>query len=143
MSIASLLSIKVTSPITHMVSSAVRGVVASLLGMWIFHDIITTYVPFHKRYNNYSIWYYKPLEAARHQLQPSFSDLPGIPGSNTKNPFHLQTEVLKVLMNALKWRIWNLESVRRRNENPSEKDENSRLLPSTRFIPGHCCSIIP
>lgn len=44
MSIASLLSIKVTSPITHMVSSAVRGVAASLLGVWLFHDIITTYV---------------------------------------------------------------------------------------------------
>jgi GDP-fucose transporter C1 len=43
MSIASLLSIKVTSPITHMVSSAVRGVAASLLGMWLFHDIMTTY----------------------------------------------------------------------------------------------------
>ncbi|KAH8829234.1 hypothetical protein DL96DRAFT_1696115 [Flagelloscypha sp. PMI_526] len=42
MSIASLLSIKVTSPITHMISSAVRGVAASLLGMWLFHDIITT-----------------------------------------------------------------------------------------------------
>ncbi len=42
MSIASLLSIKVTSPITHMVSSAVRGVAASLLGMWLFHDVITT-----------------------------------------------------------------------------------------------------
>ncbi|XP_006455192.1 hypothetical protein AGABI2DRAFT_194846 [Agaricus bisporus var. bisporus H97] len=41
MSIASLLSIKVTSPITHMVSSAVRGVAASLLGMWLFLDIIT------------------------------------------------------------------------------------------------------
>ncbi|KAF8635707.1 hypothetical protein AX15_000331 [Amanita polypyramis BW_CC] len=42
MSIASLLSIKVTSPITHMISSAVRGVAASLLGMWLFQDIITT-----------------------------------------------------------------------------------------------------
>uniref|UniRef100_A0A8H8CI71 Sugar phosphate transporter domain-containing protein n=1 Tax=Psilocybe cubensis TaxID=181762 RepID=A0A8H8CI71_PSICU len=42
MSIASLMSIKVTSPITHMVSSAVRGVAASLLGVWLFHDIITT-----------------------------------------------------------------------------------------------------
>ncbi|KAI0080443.1 hypothetical protein K474DRAFT_1657867 [Panus rudis PR-1116 ss-1] len=42
MSIASLLSIKVTSPITHMISSAVRGVAASLLGMWLFHDVITT-----------------------------------------------------------------------------------------------------
>ncbi|THV02171.1 hypothetical protein K435DRAFT_852989 [Dendrothele bispora CBS 962.96] len=42
MSIASLLSIKVTSPITHMISSAVRGVAASLLGMWLFNDIITT-----------------------------------------------------------------------------------------------------
>ncbi|KAH9941547.1 hypothetical protein B0H21DRAFT_752438 [Amylocystis lapponica] len=42
MSIASLLSIKVTSPITHMVSSAVRGVAASLLGKWLFHDVITS-----------------------------------------------------------------------------------------------------
>jgi len=42
MSISSLLSIQVTSPITHMISSAVRGVAASLLGMWLFHDIITT-----------------------------------------------------------------------------------------------------
>ncbi|OBZ66450.1 GDP-fucose transporter 1 [Grifola frondosa] len=42
MSLASLLSIKVTSPITHMVSSAVRGVAASFLGMWLFHDIIST-----------------------------------------------------------------------------------------------------
>lgn len=41
MSFASLLSIKVTSPITHMVSSAVRGVLSSVLGMWIFHDVIT------------------------------------------------------------------------------------------------------
>jgi GDP-fucose transporter C1 len=42
MSIASLLSIKVTSPITHMVSSAVRGVAAFLLGVWLFHDVVTT-----------------------------------------------------------------------------------------------------
>ncbi|KAJ7481459.1 hypothetical protein FB451DRAFT_1555745 [Mycena latifolia] len=42
MSLASLLSIKVTSPITHMVSSAVRGVAASLLGMWLFHDVVTS-----------------------------------------------------------------------------------------------------
>ncbi|KAF5325543.1 hypothetical protein D9619_009850 [Psilocybe cf. subviscida] len=41
MSIASLLSIKVTSPITHMVSSAVRGVAASILGVYLFHDVIT------------------------------------------------------------------------------------------------------
>ncbi|KAJ6463957.1 hypothetical protein C8R45DRAFT_1024731 [Mycena sanguinolenta] len=41
MSLASLLSIKVTSPITHMVSSAVRGVAASLLGMWLFSEIIS------------------------------------------------------------------------------------------------------
>ncbi|KAF9260759.1 hypothetical protein L218DRAFT_1002497 [Marasmius fiardii PR-910] len=42
MSIASLLSIKVTSPITHMISSAVRGVAASLLGKWLFQDVITS-----------------------------------------------------------------------------------------------------
>ncbi|VDB85138.1 unnamed protein product [Peniophora sp. CBMAI 1063] len=41
MSIASVLSIKVTSPITHMISSAIRGVAASLLGMWIFGDILS------------------------------------------------------------------------------------------------------
>ncbi|KAJ7778136.1 hypothetical protein B0H16DRAFT_1502328 [Mycena metata] len=41
MSIANLLSIKVTSPITHMISSAVRGVASSFLGMWFFHDVIS------------------------------------------------------------------------------------------------------
>jgi len=41
MSIASLLSIKVTSPITHMVSSAVRGVAGALLGMALFHESIS------------------------------------------------------------------------------------------------------
>ncbi|KZW00357.1 hypothetical protein EXIGLDRAFT_667371 [Exidia glandulosa HHB12029] len=40
--IAGFLSIKVTSPITHMISSAVRSVFQSLLAMWLFHDIITT-----------------------------------------------------------------------------------------------------
>ena len=38
------MSIKVTSPITHMISSAVRGVAASFLGMWLFKDVITRYV---------------------------------------------------------------------------------------------------
>ncbi|KAJ7845928.1 hypothetical protein B0H13DRAFT_2286025 [Mycena leptocephala] len=41
MSLASLLSIKVTSPITHMVSSAVRGVAASVLAILLFNDIVT------------------------------------------------------------------------------------------------------
>ncbi|KAJ7725602.1 hypothetical protein B0H14DRAFT_3519291 [Mycena olivaceomarginata] len=41
MSLAGILSIKVTSPITHMVSSAVRGVAQSFLGLWYFHDIIS------------------------------------------------------------------------------------------------------
>ena len=42
LSIATILSIKVTSPITHMVSSAVRGVAASFLGVAIFGDILTS-----------------------------------------------------------------------------------------------------
>jgi len=42
MSLASLLSIKVTSPITHMVSSAVRGVAGAVLGVLIFGDILST-----------------------------------------------------------------------------------------------------
>ena len=40
--IAGFMSIKVTSPITHMVSSAVRGVVVTVFGVWFFHDVITT-----------------------------------------------------------------------------------------------------
>jgi GDP-fucose transporter C1 len=52
MSLASLLSIKVTSPITHIVSAAVRGVAASLLGVWLFHDIITRYASLSKHH-----WY--------------------------------------------------------------------------------------
>jgi len=39
--IAGLLSIQVTSPITHMFSSAVRSVLQTLLGVWIFNDILT------------------------------------------------------------------------------------------------------
>lgn len=39
--IAGFLSIKVTSPVTHMISSAVRGVIQTFLGMWCFGDVIT------------------------------------------------------------------------------------------------------
>ncbi|THV07509.1 hypothetical protein K435DRAFT_833396 [Dendrothele bispora CBS 962.96] len=40
--VAGLLSIKVTSPITHMFSSAARSVLQTLLGVWIFHDLLNT-----------------------------------------------------------------------------------------------------
>jgi len=40
--IAGFMSIKVTSPITHMVSSAVKGVLQSILGVWFFHDVISS-----------------------------------------------------------------------------------------------------
>lgn len=40
-SIAGTLSIKVTSPVTHMVSSAVRGVFQTYLGVLLFADVIT------------------------------------------------------------------------------------------------------
>jgi GDP-fucose transporter C1 len=39
--VAGLLSIKITSPITHMFSSAVRSVLQTLLGVWIFNDVLT------------------------------------------------------------------------------------------------------
>ncbi|KAH7880979.1 uncharacterized protein C8R40DRAFT_1164404 [Lentinula edodes] len=39
--VAGLLSIKVTSPITHMFSSAAKSVLQTLLGVYIFHDILT------------------------------------------------------------------------------------------------------
>lgn len=42
LSIAGVLSIKITSPITHMVSSAVRGILQSAMGVWVFGDVITT-----------------------------------------------------------------------------------------------------
>jgi GDP-fucose transporter C1 len=39
--IAGLLSIKITSPITHMFSSALRSVIQTLLGVWLFKDVMT------------------------------------------------------------------------------------------------------
>ncbi|KAG2044431.1 hypothetical protein BDR03DRAFT_908774 [Suillus americanus] len=39
--IAGLLSIKVTSPITHMFSSASKSVIQTLLGVWLFKDVMT------------------------------------------------------------------------------------------------------
>ncbi|KAB5590857.1 GDP-fucose transporter 1 [Ceratobasidium theobromae] len=39
--VATLFSIKITSPITHMVSSAVRGVIQTFFSVWIFHDVIS------------------------------------------------------------------------------------------------------
>jgi len=39
--VAGLLSIKITSPITHMFASAARSVLQTLLGVWLFGDILT------------------------------------------------------------------------------------------------------
>ncbi|PLW33505.1 hypothetical protein PCANC_16452 [Puccinia coronata f. sp. avenae] len=41
-SLAGFLSIKVTSPVTHMVSSAVRGVLQTIMGTILFGDVITS-----------------------------------------------------------------------------------------------------
>ncbi|POV99449.1 hypothetical protein PSHT_13549 [Puccinia striiformis] len=41
-SLAGFLSIKITSPITHMVSSAVRGVLQTILGTVLFGDVISS-----------------------------------------------------------------------------------------------------
>ncbi|KAG9118289.1 hypothetical protein FRC07_007264 [Ceratobasidium sp. 392] len=38
---ATLISIKVTSPVTHMFTSAVRSVLQTFLGVWLFKDILT------------------------------------------------------------------------------------------------------
>jgi len=40
--IAGFLQIKVTSPVTHMISSAFRGVVQTILGYFLFGDLLTT-----------------------------------------------------------------------------------------------------
>jgi len=40
--VAGLLSIKVTSPITHMFSSAARSGIQTILGVWLFHDVLST-----------------------------------------------------------------------------------------------------
>jgi solute carrier family 35 (GDP-fucose transporter), member C1 len=40
--LAGFLQIKITSPVTHMISSAVRGVLQTILAVWFFHDILTT-----------------------------------------------------------------------------------------------------
>ncbi|RXK41392.1 hypothetical protein M231_01297 [Tremella mesenterica] len=40
-SLASFLSIKVTSPVTHMISSASRGVLQTILAVWLFGDVMS------------------------------------------------------------------------------------------------------
>ncbi|GAA6058166.1 hypothetical protein JCM3770_007038 [Rhodotorula araucariae] len=40
--IAGFLSIKVTSPISHMISAAVRGVLQTFLGVWLFNDQVNS-----------------------------------------------------------------------------------------------------
>lgn len=39
--VAGLLSVKVTSPVTHMFSSAAKSVLQTLLGVWLFNDVLT------------------------------------------------------------------------------------------------------
>ncbi|KAJ2988456.1 hypothetical protein NUW54_g9108 [Trametes sanguinea] len=39
--VAGLLSIKITSPVTHMFSSAARSAIQTLLGVWLFNDLLT------------------------------------------------------------------------------------------------------
>jgi len=39
--VAGLLSVKVTSPVTHMFSSAAKSVLQTILGAWLFNDILT------------------------------------------------------------------------------------------------------
>jgi len=41
--VASLISIKVTSPVTHMFTSAVRSALQTVLSVWIFKDILTVH----------------------------------------------------------------------------------------------------
>lgn len=45
--VAGLLSIKVTSPVTHMFSSAVRSVLQTILGVNLFGDVLNSYAPSH------------------------------------------------------------------------------------------------
>ena len=39
--VAGFRQIKITSPVSHMIASAVRGVLATFLAVWLFNDIIT------------------------------------------------------------------------------------------------------
>jgi GDP-fucose transporter C1 len=41
LNLAGFLQIKVTSPITHMISSALRGVLQTVIAVWLFGDIVT------------------------------------------------------------------------------------------------------
>ncbi len=42
--LAGLLSVKVTSPVSHMVSSAARGVLQTLVSVWFLGDKLTLWV---------------------------------------------------------------------------------------------------
>ena len=40
--VAGFLQIKMTSPLSHMISAAVRGVLQTVIAVWLFGDSITT-----------------------------------------------------------------------------------------------------
>lgn len=125
MGIASLLSIKVTSPITHMVSSAVRGVAASFLGVWLFHDIITTYAVA----NLFVMECCLPadsLTAAAPHLLPLSSvvrySIPGLSISNRKDPRYAQPAPKRMSMSVYLWMMWKQAKPRVSVINPNKSD---------------------
>jgi len=69
--IAGLLSIKVTSPVTHMFSSAARSVIQTLLGVWIFHDVLTTHRVLSLMTILGGTMYYTWIKAAEHAPPPA------------------------------------------------------------------------
>ncbi|KAI8449250.1 hypothetical protein BY996DRAFT_7500639 [Phakopsora pachyrhizi] len=85
-SLAGFLSIKVTSPVTHMISSAIRGVIQTALGALIFNDQITfgrlsgiviilggsiyyTFVKDQELYNKPNNSYYQPIKESQPMVE--------------------------------------------------------------------------
>jgi hypothetical protein len=119
MSIASLLSIKVTSPITHMVSSAVRGVAASFLGVWLFQDVITTYVCLSMLGAQTNLFLRSVVVWL--PLRLSWQVQSGTHGSSTKSRLHLHLNIpAERRMVLSKWRRWRMDERQGRRRNLSK-----------------------
>lgn len=91
--IAGFLSIKVTSPVSHMISSAVRGVIQTFLGMWLFGDIITRWVviisvgqSICRRMSFSDVLMYGRVAAELRVSLSSSEARSSTPGQRTKNP---------------------------------------------------------
>ncbi|KDQ63270.1 hypothetical protein JAAARDRAFT_29288 [Jaapia argillacea MUCL 33604] len=92
--VAGLLSIKVTSPVTHMFSSAARSVLQTLLGVWLFNDLLTVNRAMSILVILLGTMYYTYVKS-RESGPPPASTRPQSPGMQKARPDDLELGVKK------------------------------------------------